>query len=92
MWNLEHLFSAPHVKIDMRAGQMDGYDALVLSPHKLVGGPSSPGILVMSKDLYLLKDGPPSTCGGGTVAYVNGFSPKVISSALETVASSTGAS
>ncbi|KAL5205091.1 hypothetical protein ABZP36_009962 [Zizania latifolia] len=66
--------SGPYVKIDMRSGEMDGYDAVFLSPHKFVGGPGTPGILLMSRSLYRLSSQPPSTCGGGTVAYVNGFS------------------
>ncbi|XP_059461773.1 uncharacterized protein LOC132190737 [Corylus avellana] len=66
----------PYVEIDMRTGEMDGYDAIFLSPHKFLGGPGSPGILLMSNALYLLKSFPPSTCGGGTVNYVNGFNEK----------------
>nr|ACS49633.1 NifS-like protein [Oryza coarctata] len=66
--------SGPYVEIDMRSGEMDGYDAVFLSPHKFVGGPGTPGILLMSRSLYLLSSQPPTTCGGGTVAYVNGFS------------------
>ncbi|KAF8663549.1 hypothetical protein HU200_055361 [Digitaria exilis] len=66
--------SGPYVDIDMRSGQMDGYDAVFLSPHKFVGGPGTPGILLMNRALYRLAGHPPSTCGGGTVAYVNGFS------------------
>ncbi|KAK9291749.1 hypothetical protein L1049_019699 [Liquidambar formosana] len=65
--------SAPYVEIDMRSGAVDGYDAVFLSPHKFLGGPGSPGILLMSKALYLLASSPPSTCGGGTVDFVNGF-------------------
>ncbi|KAK3139498.1 hypothetical protein QOZ80_5AG0384180 [Eleusine coracana subsp. coracana] len=65
--------SGPYVKIDMKPGEIDGYDAVFLSPHKFVGGPSTPGILLMNKALYQLNSQPPSTCGGGTVAYVNGF-------------------
>ncbi|KAM1201005.1 hypothetical protein FF1_017335 [Malus domestica] len=68
--------SGPYVEIEMRSGQIDGYDGIFLSPHKFVGGPGTPGILVMSKALYRLKSFPPSTCGGGTVAYVNGFNPE----------------
>ncbi|KAL6658672.1 hypothetical protein ACP70R_004258 [Stipagrostis hirtigluma subsp. patula] len=64
----------PYVEIDMRSGEMDGYDAVFLSPHKFVGGPGTPGILLMNRALYRLAALPPSTCGGGTVAYVNGFS------------------
>ena len=70
-------FSGPYVEIDMRSGEMDGYDAIFLSPHKFLGGPGTPGILLMSKALYQLSSSAPSTCGGGTVAYVNGFSEKV---------------
>ncbi|TVU51296.1 hypothetical protein EJB05_02707, partial [Eragrostis curvula] len=65
--------SGPYVKIDMKSGQIDGYDAVYLSPHKFVGGPGTPGILLMNKEMYRLNSQPPSTCGGGTVAYVNGF-------------------
>uniref|UniRef100_A0A2N9F5K1 Aminotransferase class V domain-containing protein n=1 Tax=Fagus sylvatica TaxID=28930 RepID=A0A2N9F5K1_FAGSY len=46
------------------------------SPHKFLGGPGSPGILLMSKALYRLESFPPSTCGGGTVNYVNGSNEK----------------
>ncbi|XP_076893550.1 uncharacterized protein LOC143545566 isoform X2 [Bidens hawaiensis] len=65
--------SGPYVEIDMRSGAADGYDAIALSPHKFLGGPGSPGILLMNKALYKLKYAPPSTCGGGTVNYVNSF-------------------
>lgn len=69
--------SGPYVEIDMRSGEIDGYDAIFLSPHKFLGGPGTPGILLMSKVLYNLASSPPSTCGGGTVAFVNGFNEKV---------------
>ncbi|GJN13602.1 hypothetical protein PR202_gb00323 [Eleusine coracana subsp. coracana] len=69
--------SGPYVKIDMKSGEIDGYDAVFLSPHKFVGGPGTPGILLMNKGLYKLSSQPPSLCGGGTVAYVNGFSEEV---------------
>ncbi|KAG0494451.1 hypothetical protein HPP92_005445 [Vanilla planifolia] len=68
--------SGPYVEIDMRSREEEGYDAIFLSPHKFPGGPGSPGILVMHKALYQLKSFPPSTCGGGVVAYVNGFNAK----------------
>ena len=71
------LISGPYVEIDMRSGEIDGYDAIFLSPHKFLGGPGTPGILLMSKLLYNLASSPPSTCGGGTVAFVNGFNEKV---------------
>ncbi|KAI6691889.1 hypothetical protein NL676_019599 [Syzygium grande] len=62
----------------MRSGEIDGYDAIFLSVHKFLGGPGFPGILLMSKALYQLGSSPPSTCGGGTVDYVNGFNEKAI--------------
>ncbi|KAK4780426.1 hypothetical protein SAY87_016532 [Trapa incisa] len=68
--------SGPYVEIDVRSGEADGYDAIFLSPHKFLGGPGSPGILLMSKALYQLTSSAPSTCGGGTVNYVNGFNEK----------------
>ncbi|XP_010245841.1 PREDICTED: uncharacterized protein LOC104589277 [Nelumbo nucifera] len=68
--------SGPYVEIDMRSGELDGYDAIFLSPHKFLGGPGTPGILLMSKALYQLKFSAPSTCGGGTVSFVNGFSER----------------
>ncbi|KAK3211697.1 hypothetical protein Dsin_016403 [Dipteronia sinensis] len=66
----------PYVEIEMRSGEVDGYDAIFLSTHKFLGGPATPGILLMSNSLYLLNSSPPSTCGGGTVNYVNAFSHK----------------
>ncbi|CAN0865088.1 Probable cysteine desulfurase, partial [Linum grandiflorum] len=65
--------SGPYTKIDMRSGAYDGYDAVFISPHKFIGGPGTPGILLINKALYRLGSSPPSTCGGGTVDYVNGF-------------------
>ena len=61
--------AAPHAEIDMRAGEPDGYDAVFISAHKLVGGPGTPGILVFNPALYRLRA--PSTAGGGTVSYVS---------------------
>ncbi|KAK9670434.1 hypothetical protein RND81_13G201800 [Saponaria officinalis] len=65
--------SGPYVEINMKSGEIDGYDAVFMSPHKFIGGPGTPGILCMNKKLYQLHNYPPSTCGGGTVSYVNGF-------------------
>ncbi|CAI0405329.1 unnamed protein product [Linum tenue] len=65
----DYAASGPYVEIDMRSGTIDGYDAVFLSPHKFLGGPGTPGILLMNKILYQLGSAPPSTCGGGTVDY-----------------------
>ena len=48
---------------------MDGIDAMFLSPHKLIGGPSTAGVLVLRK--HLMTNRVPDVPGGGTVAYVN---------------------
>ena len=45
-------------------------DAIFLSPHKLPGGPGSPGILVIKR--ALLRRSVPSMPGGGTVQFVTG--------------------
>ncbi|RZC75889.1 hypothetical protein C5167_000050 [Papaver somniferum] len=68
--------SAPYMEMDMRSGNLDGYDAIFVSPHKFLGGPGTPGILMMNKALYELRSSAPSTCGGGTVCYVNDFNAK----------------
>jgi selenocysteine lyase/cysteine desulfurase len=64
--------AAPYVGISMRqkeAGNLDYKDAIFISPHKFIGGPGTPGVLVVRKDL--LANRVPSVPGGGTVAYVN---------------------
>ncbi|MFC4427341.1 aminotransferase class V-fold PLP-dependent enzyme [Deinococcus navajonensis] len=61
--------SGPYVRIDMKPGAPDGYDAVFLSPHKFVGGPGTPGLLCFQEHLYALQV--PSTAGGGTVRYVS---------------------
>src|SRR3954465_13547718 len=44
-------------------------DAMFLSPHKFIGGPSTPGVLVVRR--ALLTNRVPDVPGGGTVEYVN---------------------
>ena len=46
------------------------YDALFLSPHKLLGGVGSSGLLVIKKELCEISD-KPTFSGGGTVEYVS---------------------
>jgi selenocysteine lyase/cysteine desulfurase len=57
--------AAPYVDIDMR----HGYNAVFVSPHKFIGGPGTPGLLIARKQL--LTNTVPDMVGGGTVAYVN---------------------
>jgi hypothetical protein len=67
--------AGPYVKIEMNMtdDREDGHllykDAVFLSPHKFIGGPGTPGILVAKKHLF--KNAVPAVPGGGTVAYVN---------------------
>lgn len=46
------------------------YDAMFMSPHKLLGGPGSCGLLVIRKSLIDVNISP-TFAGGGTVEYVN---------------------
>ena len=47
-----------------------GYlDAVFLSPHKFIGGPGTPGVLVARRELF--SNRVPTVVGGGTVMYVN---------------------
>jgi len=65
--------AAPYVDIEMDgAPQRDPLsykDAIFLSPHKMIGGPGTPGVLVVRREL--LCNRVPDVPGGGTVAYVN---------------------
>lgn len=61
--------SGPYVDIDVRPGRADGIDAVALSPHKFLGGPGSPGVLLFHESLYDLTS--PTCAGGGTVRYVS---------------------
>jgi selenocysteine lyase/cysteine desulfurase len=67
--------AAPYVEIEMY-GRCTRHpkaykDAVFLSPHKFVGGPGTPGVLVVRREL--LRNRVPTVPGGGTVDYVNPF-------------------
>ncbi len=67
--------AGPYVQIEMnmRDDEPDGdlvyKDAIFLSPHKFIGGPGTPGVLVVKRNLF--RSDVPSAPGGGTVEYVN---------------------
>ena len=65
--------AGPYVEIDMSpppgAPESSYKDAIFLSPHKFIGGPSTPGVLVARRELF--HNRVPAVPGGGTVAYVN---------------------
>ncbi|CAI5724718.1 unnamed protein product [Hyaloperonospora brassicae] len=60
---------APYVEIDMNPKDPGAYkDAVFFSGHKFVGGPGSPGVLVVKKNL--MTNEVPTMPGGGTVLFV----------------------
>lgn len=67
--------AGPYVEIEMaphRPGpdaELDTKDAVVISPHKFIGGPGTPGVLVARRALF--RNRVPTAPGGGTVLYVN---------------------
>ena len=62
--------AAPYVKIDMHpADPGSKLDAIFFSPHKFLGGPGTPGVLIFDSKLYHNKV--PDLPGGGTVDWTN---------------------
>jgi selenocysteine lyase/cysteine desulfurase len=66
--------AAPYVKIEMNPGgdgadTLGAKDAIFISPHKFVGGPGTPGVLVVKR--ALVTNRVPTNPGGGTVSYVS---------------------
>lgn len=68
----DYAAAAPYVEIDMLGSQINGEDtskdAVFLSPHKFVGGPGTPGVLIANEKLLINRV--PAVPGGGTVVYV----------------------
>ena len=62
--------SAPYVDINMHPKDpMEKLDAILFSPHKFLGGPGTPGVLIFDSNLY--KNRVPDNPGGGTVDWTN---------------------
>lgn len=67
--------AGPYVQIEMnmKGDGPDGHlaykDAIFISPHKFIGGPGTPGVLVAKRHLF--QNRVPASPGGGTVSYVN---------------------
>ena len=67
--------AAPYVRIEMNPRGSQGADpgiakdAVFISPHKFIGGPGTPGVLVAKR--RLLTNTVPTVPGGGTVSYVS---------------------
>jgi selenocysteine lyase/cysteine desulfurase len=60
---------APYVDIEMYGPGRSRKDAIFISPHKFIGGPGTPGVLVVRREL--MANRVPVVPGGGTVMYVN---------------------
>ncbi|HYK69951.1 MAG TPA: aminotransferase class V-fold PLP-dependent enzyme [Streptosporangiaceae bacterium] len=68
----DYAAAGPYVPVRMRPstpGGLDYKDAVFLSPHKFPGGPQTPGVLVVRRDL--VRNAVPTVPGGGTVAFVD---------------------
>lgn len=66
----DYAASAPYVEINMHpADTLARKDAIFISPHKFIGGPGTPGVLVLNR--AIVQNSVPVVPGGGTVAYVN---------------------
>ena len=71
----DYAAAAPYVRIRMgpvgESGEdrLDYRDAVFISPHKMIGGPGTPGLLVARRELF--RNAVPDMPGGGTVWFVN---------------------
>jgi selenocysteine lyase/cysteine desulfurase len=61
---------APYARIRLCRGEDCFLDGIYFSPHKLLGGPGSSGILIIHERIYR-HDLPPTVGAGGTVEFVN---------------------
>lgn len=68
----DYAAAAPYVPIrvgESMPGRSDHKDAVFASPHKFIGGPQTPGILIVRREL--VQNSVPTEPGGGTVAFVD---------------------
>lgn len=61
--------SGPYLPINMKAGTDSQIDAIVVSPHKFIGGPAASGVMIVRKDVVRFQK--PVFSGGGTVRFVS---------------------
>ncbi len=68
----DYAAAGPYLPIRVAASSPDANDhkdAVFLSPHKFPGGPQTPGVLVVRRDL--VRNAVPTAPGGGTVEFVD---------------------
>lgn len=59
----------PYLPLSMRAGTEYEKDAIVVSPHKFIGGPGASGVLIVRN--AAVRHQQPTFSGGGTVKFVS---------------------
>ena len=86
----DYATGAPYMSMDMNPSPSSQYptpslvakDAIFLSPHKMVGGIGTPGVLVVKKHL-INQENAPSRSGGGTVFYVTNTHHRFLSNRID---------
>ena len=86
----DYATGAPYMSMDMNPSPSEQYptpslvakDAIFLSPHKMVGGIGTPGVLVVKKNL-VNQENCPSRSGGGTVFYVTNTHHRFLSNRID---------
>jgi len=66
---IDYACSGPYIPINMHKNNLNGeyYDAIFMSPHKFMGGPLCPGLLIANQKLFINTI--PFCPGGGTVRF-----------------------
>ena len=86
----DYATAAPYMQMDMNPPPSDQYpsasmiakDAMFLSPHKMLGGVGTPGVLIIKKNLVSQVNAPHRS-GGGTVFYVTNTHHRFLSNRIE---------
>jgi len=86
----DYATGAPYMSINMNPTPSDAYpsaslvakDAVFISPHKMIGGVGTPGVLILKKNLVQQLN-PPHRSGGGTVFYVTNTHHRFLSNRIE---------
>lgn len=86
----DYATGAPYMPMNMNPAPSTQYpsasliakDAIFLSPHKMLGGVGTPGVLVVKKHLVNQVNAP-SRSGGGTVFYVTNMHHRFLSNRIE---------
>lgn len=71
----------PYLNMDMNPGEGLSKDAIVISPHKFLGGPGASGLLIVRDSAICAKK--PTWPGGGSVSYVSPWDHHYLSDVVE---------